>query len=221
VPTRSVTTSVIVLVLATLVSCSSPAAILRARTEVTPPLSSRLIDESDLPRGWLLAQSIPDHPIDPDPDGGTDLDAGTSGTTCDGDHSEELDSTRERTIASRAFVNDGSILNATIVSDVDADLFRKLVDAIARCDGVVGSTSIDGYPAEILSTRLDLSAPRDTLAVTVLIVTEYEAFFSIWIYARASGDALLTISISNADLSSDELTALVERAVRKARGARG
>jgi hypothetical protein len=212
VPRLLVRTGLIAGVVLLLVSCAPPPQIQRALSESTPPLYKRLLTASELPEGWLLAQSSPDHP----------LAAGTEPTQapCDRNYAEELDSGRDRTIASRVFVNGGSLFQQSIVSSVDGAQFHNLANAIEACAGIVGATQIQGIPAEILTTPLDFGLPRDVVAVTVLVVTEYEAFLSVWVYARAPGDTLLTISVSHRSMSTPELTAVLERAVRKARGGR-
>ena len=138
-PRLLVRTGLIAGVVLLLVSCAPPPQIQRALSESTPPLYKRLLTASELPEGWLLAQSSPDHP----------LAAGTEPTQapCDRNYAEELDSGRDRTIASRVFVNGGSLFQQSIVSSVDGAQFHNLANAIEACAGIVGATQIQAIQA--------------------------------------------------------------------------
>ncbi len=212
-PSRLVTTAFVAIALLALVSCSSAVSPRRVQAETTLPLYKRLLNASDLPEGWLLAESFPDRPIVADLD--------PTEAPCDGNYSEELGSHLERTIASRTFVNDGSILHQSLITDVGAEHFDSLTDAIAACDGVAGTSTVNGLPADVVSTGLDLGLPHDTVAMTVLVATDYDASLSVWMYARARDATLLTVSISFPNRSTSDLAALLKQAIRKARGAWG
>lgn len=211
VPSRVAAVIGSALALVVLASCATPTP--HSKGVAPVPLHARLLTEADLASGgWIPAELLPDHPIV--------ADVNPTETPCDGNYSEELGTNFERTLASRAFVNDGSVLRESIISGVDSSAFVALTDTVDECDGVAGATTVNGIPTDVISTRLDLGLPSDAIAVTVLAASEFEGSISVWMYARAPHDTLLIVSILHPNLRTPQIAALLEQALGKARGIR-